>query len=184
MNRLIEYTVFSGLVTACRFATCPTRRSSVFVIATTDGVVRPPSWLGITTGSPPCITATTELVVPKSIPIILLIAAIPPAGSRCTLCPPLPYQNEARRHSIPCSPAFRPEENIQLECLFVKFSYNKYNPLRVNSLRLCSRFSVQVQSSFALGVAASRALGWMVSRFEDRAIEFTEPLPMSPFSCC
>src|SRR5579862_1317569 len=42
-------------------------------MATTEGVVRPPSWLGITTGSPPCMTATTELVVPRSIPIILLI---------------------------------------------------------------------------------------------------------------
>src|SRR5256884_8548397 len=78
MNRLIEYTVFSGFVTACRLATWPTSRSSVLVMATTDGVVRPPSWLGITTGSPPCITATTEFVVPKSIPIILLIAALPP----------------------------------------------------------------------------------------------------------
>src|SRR3979490_1500138 len=78
MNRLIEYTVFSGFVTACRFATWPTRRSPVFVMATSDGVVRAPSWLGITTGSPPCITATTEFVVPRSIPIILLIAAIPP----------------------------------------------------------------------------------------------------------
>src|SRR6267378_2081254 len=47
-------------------------------MATTEGVVRAPSWLGITTGSPPCITATTEFVVPRSIPIILLIAAIPP----------------------------------------------------------------------------------------------------------
>src|SRR5467141_692912 len=75
MKRLIEYTVFSGLVTACRLATCPTRRSPPLVMATTDGVVRPPSWLGITTGSPPCITATTELVVPRSIPIILLIAS-------------------------------------------------------------------------------------------------------------
>src|SRR4249920_1663485 len=75
MNRLIEYTVFSGFVTAWRFATCPTRRSPVFVIATTEGVVRPPSWFGITTGSPPCITATTEFVVPRSIPIILLIAS-------------------------------------------------------------------------------------------------------------
>src|SRR6266481_1619980 len=83
MNRLIEYTVFSGLVTACRFATCPTSRSSVFVIATTDGVVRPPSWLGITTGSPPCITATTELVVPRSIPIILLMTACPPSIQFC-----------------------------------------------------------------------------------------------------
>src|SRR5208283_4321560 len=75
MNRLIEYTVFSVFVTAWRFATCPTRRSPVFVIATTEGVVRPPSWLGITTGSPPCITATTEFVVPRSIPMILLIAS-------------------------------------------------------------------------------------------------------------
>src|SRR5580704_14591482 len=73
MNRLIEYTVFSGFVIACRLATCPTRRSPPLVMATTEGVVRAPSWLGMTVGSPPCITATTELVVPKSIPIILLI---------------------------------------------------------------------------------------------------------------
>src|SRR5256885_15959290 len=78
MNRLIAYAVFSGFVTACRFATCPSNRSPVFVMATTEGVVRAPSWLGITTGSPPCITATTELVVPKSIPIILLISHEPP----------------------------------------------------------------------------------------------------------
>src|SRR6478609_5761886 len=58
-----------GLVTACRLATWPTRRSPSFVNATTDGVVRPPSELGITTGSPPSITATTEFVVPRSIPI-------------------------------------------------------------------------------------------------------------------
>src|ERR1700730_4416544 len=76
IKRLIEYTVFSGFVTAWRFATCPTRRSPPLVIATTEGVVRAPSWLGITTGSPPCMTATTELVVPRSIPIILLILLI------------------------------------------------------------------------------------------------------------
>src|SRR5437879_9896476 len=73
MKRLMEYTVFSGLVTAWRFATWPTKRSPVLVMPTTDGVVRAPSWLGMTTDSPPCITATTELVVPKSMPIILLI---------------------------------------------------------------------------------------------------------------
>ena len=73
MKRLIENTVFSGLVTACRFATWPTRRSPVLVNATTDGVRRPPSGLVITTGSPPSMTATTELVVPRSIPMILLI---------------------------------------------------------------------------------------------------------------
>jgi hypothetical protein len=73
MKRLIEKTVFSGLVTACRLATCPTRRSPDLVNATTDGVSRPPSGFVITTGSPPSMTATTELVVPKSIPMILLI---------------------------------------------------------------------------------------------------------------
>src|SRR6266436_8199622 len=77
MKRLIEYTVFSGFVTAWRLATWPTRRSPVLVMATTDGVVRAPSWLGITTGSPPCMTATTEFVVPKSMPIILLICNLP-----------------------------------------------------------------------------------------------------------
>src|SRR5207253_6474010 len=82
MNRLIEYTVFSGFVTACLLATCPTSRSPVLVMATTDGVVRAPSWLGITTDSPPCITATTEFVVPKSMPIILLILIGPPGLPR------------------------------------------------------------------------------------------------------
>src|SRR5881409_3007218 len=40
------------------------------VVAVTEGVVRPPSALGMTTGSPPSMTATTELVVPRSIPMI------------------------------------------------------------------------------------------------------------------
>src|SRR5256885_16827473 len=71
MKRLIENTVFSGLVTACRLATWPTRRSASLVNATTDGVVRAPSWLTMTVGSPPSITATTEFVVPRSIPITL-----------------------------------------------------------------------------------------------------------------
>src|SRR5688572_27018314 len=71
MNRLIEKIVFLGLVIACRFATCPTRRSPSFVKATTEGVVREPSALGMTTGSPPSITATTEFVVPRSIPMTL-----------------------------------------------------------------------------------------------------------------
>ena len=70
MKRLIEKMVFFGLVTACRFATWPTRRSPSLVKATTDGVVRPPSALGITTGSPPSMTETTELVVPRSMPMI------------------------------------------------------------------------------------------------------------------
>src|SRR3990172_5065322 len=73
MKRLIENTVFLGLVTAWRLATWPTRRSPSLVNPTTEGVVRLPSELGITTGSPPSITAKQELVVPRSIPITLLM---------------------------------------------------------------------------------------------------------------
>src|ERR1017187_4406267 len=73
MKRLMEKTVFSGLVMACRLATWPTKRSPFLVNPTTDGVVRPPSSLGMTLGTPPSITDTTEFVVPKSIPIIFPI---------------------------------------------------------------------------------------------------------------
>ena len=69
MKRLIEKMVFSGLVMACRLATCPASRSPSLEKATTDGVRRPPSVLVMTTGSPPSMTATTEFVVPRSIPI-------------------------------------------------------------------------------------------------------------------
>ena len=65
MKRLIEKIVFSGLVTAWRLATCPTSRSPDLVKPTTDGVIRLPSGLVMTTGSPPSITATTEFVVPE-----------------------------------------------------------------------------------------------------------------------
>ena len=68
--------MFSGLVTAWRFATWPTRISPSLVNATTDGVTRLPSWLGMTTGSPPSMTATTELVVPRSMPITLPITGL------------------------------------------------------------------------------------------------------------
>src|SRR5688572_20171909 len=71
MTHLMENTVFSGLVIAWRLATWPTRISPSFVKATTDGVSRLPSWLGMTTGSPPSITATTEFVVPRSMPMVL-----------------------------------------------------------------------------------------------------------------
>src|SRR5881397_581659 len=70
MKRLIEKIVFCEFVTCWRFAGAPTRRWPSPVNATTDGVVRPPSAFGITAGSPPSITATQELVVPRSIPMI------------------------------------------------------------------------------------------------------------------
>ena len=74
MNRLIEKTVFSGFVMAWRLATWPTRISPSLAKPTTDAVRRLPSVLGMTTGSPPSTTATTELVVPRSIPMTLAIA--------------------------------------------------------------------------------------------------------------
>src|SRR5437867_10445030 len=69
MKRLIENTVFSGFVIAWRLATWPTRISPSFVNPATEGVRRLPSWLAITVGFPPSTTATTELVVPRSMPI-------------------------------------------------------------------------------------------------------------------
>src|SRR5581483_9638740 len=73
MYRLIEEIVRSGFVIACRLASCPTRRSPVLVNATTEGVVRDPSAFGITVGCVPSMTATTELVVPRSIPTTFAI---------------------------------------------------------------------------------------------------------------
>src|SRR3954466_4240773 len=77
MKRLIEKTVLVGLVTACRLATVPTRRSPPWVKATTDGVVRVPSAFSMTVGSPPSRIAMHELVVPRSMPIVLTIEGPP-----------------------------------------------------------------------------------------------------------
>src|SRR5437588_3591285 len=76
MKRLIEKIVFCGLVTACRLATVPTRRSPEAVNATTEGVVRPPSAFSTTVGSPPSSTAMQLLVVPRSIPIVLPMSVL------------------------------------------------------------------------------------------------------------
>src|SRR5262245_54080878 len=71
MWRFTERIVRSGLVIAWRLATSPTRTSPFLAKATTEGVVRPPSALGMTVGSPPSRTLTTELVVPRSMPTAL-----------------------------------------------------------------------------------------------------------------
>src|SRR6478736_2732095 len=68
MWRLTDRMVRSTLVTACRLATSPTSTSPFLANATMDGVVREPSALAMTVGSPPSRTETTELVVPRSIP--------------------------------------------------------------------------------------------------------------------
>ena len=65
--------VFSGLVMLCRLAVCPTSTSPESVNATIDGVVRAPSAFSITLALLPSITATQELVVPRSMPIALVM---------------------------------------------------------------------------------------------------------------
>src|SRR4051812_32926376 len=76
MRRLIANTVFSGLVMLCRFAVWPTRTSPLSVKATMEGVVRAPSAFSITLGVLPSMTATQELVVPKSIPMALAMTKL------------------------------------------------------------------------------------------------------------
>src|SRR6059058_1684631 len=76
--RLTERIVRSTLVTACRFATSPTSTSPLRAKATTEGVVREPSELAMTVGSPPSRTATTELVVPRSMPTARAMVLVPP----------------------------------------------------------------------------------------------------------
>src|SRR5580765_315445 len=66
-----------GLVTAWRLAAWPTSRSPESVNATCDGVVRAPSEFSMTLASLPSMTATQELVVPRSIPMTLLISSHP-----------------------------------------------------------------------------------------------------------
>ena len=73
---MIDAIVFVGLVTACLLAGSPTFISPPSTKAITEGVVLLPSAFGITTGSLPSITETQELVVPRSIPIILFIIYI------------------------------------------------------------------------------------------------------------
>src|SRR5947207_10623288 len=63
--------VFSGLVTAWRLAGWPVSLSPSSVKATIEGVVRMPSEFSMTFGVLPSITATQELVVPRSMPMTL-----------------------------------------------------------------------------------------------------------------
>src|SRR5262245_38456774 len=65
--------VLSGLVTAWRLAGRPTRRSPLSVNATIDGVILAPSAFSSTLGLVPSMTATQELVVPRSMPMTLPI---------------------------------------------------------------------------------------------------------------
>src|SRR5271165_7272276 len=96
IRRLIAKKVRSGLVTACRLAGWPTRRSPSSVNATIDGVVRAPSEFSMTLGVAPSMTATQELVVPKSMPITFAISLIFPLFLRGIA---LPQSGQAEKHS-------------------------------------------------------------------------------------
>ena len=66
MKRLTDEKVFSGFTTAWRRAIWPTSFSPLRAKATTDGVVRWPSALGMMVGLPPSMAAMALLVVPRS----------------------------------------------------------------------------------------------------------------------
>src|SRR4249920_1483221 len=69
--------VFIGLVTPCLLAGKPTSLSSSSVKATIEGVVLEPSAFSSTLGLEPSMTATHELVVPRSMPMTLAISDDP-----------------------------------------------------------------------------------------------------------
>ena len=88
MWRFTDEMVRSTFVTAWRFAVSPTSTSPSFVNATTEGVVRKPSALAMTVGSPPSSTATTLFVVPRSIPTARamgLLLAVEVRGTTCVV---------------------------------------------------------------------------------------------------
>src|SRR5256886_16138679 len=86
---------------ACLFAIWPTSRSPFSVNPTTDGVVRFPSALAMTTGSPPDMMATQEFVVPRSIPMTLpMVFLLRLLGRRFHRCVPA-FARTARGHLHP-----------------------------------------------------------------------------------
>src|SRR5579872_6980942 len=95
----MDWMVRVGLVIAWRFAGSPTFLSPLFKNATIEGVVLLPSSFWITTGSLPSITATHELVVPKSIPIIFpIVLFLLPLGA--IPVPPMPIGQIGRKNDI------------------------------------------------------------------------------------
>src|SRR5687767_7668534 len=97
MCRLTDRMVRSTLVTAWFFADWPTSTSPLRANATTEGVVRAPSELAMTVGSPPSRTATTELVVPRSMPTARAMVCASDVGSLSCLHSSLPWAGS--RHS-------------------------------------------------------------------------------------
>src|SRR5262249_6948216 len=102
--------VRSGLVTAWRLAGCPTSRSPSSVKARIEGVVRMPSAFSITFGVLPSITATHELVVPRSIPMTLPMSRfLLSAAGR-----PGPFGTRTESPRDPRSPLIRPPKSTSM----------------------------------------------------------------------
>jgi len=93
---------------AWRLATWPTRRSPLSVNATIEGVVRPPSALGSTLASLPSMMATTELVVPRSMPITLLIGIASLSG----IFSNLPVVQKGHSQSSQLQAVIRPPKRV------------------------------------------------------------------------
>src|SRR3954463_15506481 len=122
MCRLTLRMVRSTLVTAWFLADWPTRTSPFLAKATTEGVVRDPSELAMTVGSPPSRTVTTELVVPRSIPTARAMelaslsvcwggaGSVPAVGVHDLASGPLNFPAQTNGTSRTCVP--RPAENL------------------------------------------------------------------------
>src|SRR5690606_26637254 len=106
----------------------------------TDGVVRAPSAFGITSAWPPSIVAaTTELVVPRSIPTALAIATPPETRA----CGPLgkadgpafkwrrPAGAPRRRPPAPAPGASRASDRRSLATFFPRFANVRRAPLDI-----------------------------------------------------
>src|ERR1700692_3306582 len=101
----MAYIVFSGLVMLWRLAGCPTRISPSSVNATMDGVVRPPSEFSMTLALFPSITATQELVVPRSMPIAFAMTGLLISDGCALLLPSIRCGTRStrrgKRHCVP-----------------------------------------------------------------------------------
>src|ERR1700730_12723213 len=113
-------TVSIGFLMLWRLAGCPTRTSPSSVKATMEGVVRPPSAFSMTLALFPSITATQELVVPRSIPIAFAMTRLLLSDGYALLLPlGAPRRPQCRRTqwgaasdvSISAGRAKRVEEN-------------------------------------------------------------------------
>merc|ERR1719454_2366359 len=95
ISLFVAWNVFLGLVTVCLLAGSPTSLSPSLVKAMTEGVVRLPSLFSMTWARSPSMTATQELVVPRTGPETCCLRVAEEARERLRLRP-----RKGRRESI------------------------------------------------------------------------------------